>query len=171
MGLSCGFMSLSGVLGLSLRCCKEFEELTGRVYEELSVRVGDPYTALVLKWLSLESYSHAKLMESLYNTLKVDVVFERSCRDLIGRAWEVVEGLLNKLGGGDVDLTDLLGGLEFVEGFIGEETYSKYLYSLIKDSVGGLTSKLITEVLSEVVEEERYHERLVKGLIKYLSSR
>jgi len=163
-------MSLSAVLGLGLRCCKEFEELTGRLYEGLSLRVEDPFTSLVLKWLSLESYNHAKLMESLYSVLNLDVVPERSCRDLIGRAWVTVEELLNNLNSG-VDLMKYLESLGFIEGFVGEETYSKFLYSLIKDSIGRLSTTLITEILSEVIEEEKYHEKLVKSLINYLSSK
>lgn len=163
-------MSLSVVLGLSLRCCKEFEELTGRLYEELSLRVKDPFTSLVLKWLSLESYNHAKLMEYLYSVLNIDVLPVRSCRDLIGRAWVTVEELLNNLNS-DVDLMKYLESLEFIEGFVGEETYTKFLYSLIKDSISRLSTTLITEILSEVIEEEKYHEKLVKNLINYLSSK
>jgi len=163
-------MSLSVVLGSSLRCCKEFEELTGRLYEELSLRVKDPFTSLVLKWLSLESYNHAKLMEYLYSVLNIDVLPVRSCRDLIGRAWVTVEELLNNLNS-DVDLMKYLESLEFIEGFVGEETYTKFLYSLIKDSISRLSTTLITEILSEVIEEEKYHEKLVKNLINYLSSK
>lgn len=152
----------------ALKCLQEFEELTARLYEKLSALSNDRVVVLAFKWLSVESNSHALLMQNIYDLLGIEAS-GIECSNFVGEPWRRLEVLANSIsGGGVLDTLEVLNRMEFVEGFVGEEMYGRLIYSildvLLVDTLSTELVSLIKELLSEVAKEEEYHASIVNLL-------
>lgn len=152
----------------ALKCLQEFEELTSKLYEKLSTLSNDKVAVLAFKWLSVESNSHAVLMQNIYDLLGIEAS-GIECSKLVGEPWRRLEVLANSVSsGGELDILEVLNKMEFVEGFVGEEMYGRLIYSvldvLLVDTLSTELVSLIKELLAEVAKEEEYHTSIVKLL-------
>jgi hypothetical protein len=159
-------MDLPTTIALAVKCSKEFEELTGILYENLSsLRINKEFS-LAFKWLSIESYSHAKFMEDIYRVLSV-TISSHNCREFVGEPWRRVEMLLDLIKkNANISIDKVLNELEIIEKFVGEETYSRLLYPLLDKLIRELSISLpiITNILFEITEEEKHHENIIRVL-------
>jgi len=158
----------SKLAATALKCLQEFEELTSKFYEKLSALSNDEVAVLAFKWLSVESNSHAVLMQNIYDLLGVGAS-DIECSKLVGEPWRKLELLANSIGsGGRLDILEVLNKMEFVEGFVGEEMYGRLLYSildvLLVDTLSAELAGLVKELLSEIAKEEEYHASIVNLL-------
>ncbi len=150
-------------LAIVVKCVQEFEELTSNFYDMLSSKLDDRSKSLPLKWISVESDSHAVLMRSIYELLGIETSGV-DCSKLVGTPWHVLEELMKSIESGGFDISDILSKLEFVEGFFGEETYNKLLIAMLRRLMVKEFGDVLDEILSEVVDEEKYHESIIKLL-------
>lgn len=168
-------ITLSGVL----RCVSEFEELTGRFYDDLSKKFTSKSLSVVFKWISRESFNHAMLMKDLINLLELPSS-GADCSEVIGEPWFIIDKLRKKVLEAHVidlgTLNELLSSMRELEDFVGEETYGKILYPAVNSLLSDLGSNskekmrliLISDVLKEVAVEEEYHEKLIKLITELL---
>lgn len=150
-------------LAIVVKCVQEVEELTSNFYDKLSAKLNDRSKSLPLKWISIESNSHAMLMRSIYELLGVEIS-EVDCSKLVGTPWRILEELMSSIELGGFDILNVFNRLEFVEGFIGEETYNKLLIAMLRKLMVNEFGGVLDEILSEVVDEEKYHESIIKLL-------
>uniref|UniRef100_A0A7C5YXK3 Rubrerythrin diiron-binding domain-containing protein n=1 Tax=Ignisphaera aggregans TaxID=334771 RepID=A0A7C5YXK3_9CREN len=166
-------MDLLTTIALAIKCSKEFEELTAILYENLSsLYTNNKEFSLAFKWLSIESYSHAKFMEDIYRVLNI-TISSYNCREFVGEPWRRVEILLDLIKkNADIDIDEVLNGLEIIEKFVGEETYSRLIYPLLDKLIKELNISLtiVSNIFSEIIEEEKYHENII-GMLKGKSNR
>ncbi|MEM0347044.1 MAG: hypothetical protein QXV93_05265 [Zestosphaera sp.] len=161
------------VLELSdvLICAERFEGLVARFYSELSKKVEDEFLSTVFKWVSVESLNHAELMSSILKFLNLHYV-EVDCSAVVGEPWVTVMELFEKIVKTDKAdsrvVSELLAGMKILEKFVGEETYGKLLYPLIKKLIIEASEKsrdlrrieILSTIVDELIEEEKYHEKL-----------
>lgn len=154
-------------------CIAQFEMLTASLYERAARAVSDKSASisLILHLISMESRTHSHIMGELARRLGLRET-SYNCKDIIGEPWRRIETLVSNLDFGEgASLSQLLKELEFVEGFVGEETYTKVVLPLLKDMLSDRGVDLVEVaniVIDKIVQDEKCHERLVARVREYV---
>ncbi|MDW8010490.1 MAG: hypothetical protein RMH84_02725 [Sulfolobales archaeon] len=164
------------LLSTALSCLAQFEDIVSELYSILSEFSHEEAARLALRWISTESRQHSKYLGNLAKLLGLggDV---GSCAEFVGIPWVTVESLLNNLRKAgslsNADVLNTLRKLHVIERFTAEEAYSAILIKQIKDvaNLARINFGIIEVVLDEIVEEEKYHDKIVTALIEMLESR
>lgn len=162
------------LIASALRCLASFERLASKLYEELARKTSNRSASLVFEWLSIESGSHATLLDILANPLEAK---EEDCAKFVGLPWRVVDDLIRETRPteriSDEALAEILQKLRSVEGLASEEIYGRIMVNLLKDFAPLVSNEaeIIELILEEVSEEEKYHEKLLLSVARALEQR
>ncbi len=140
-----------------LLCSVELEELTAKLYESLAKKLGGA-KAIAARHIARESWNHARTLREILDLLGIETA-NPECERVIGENYIKIKNILLKIKNMDPEnVADLLSEIECS---LGEETYHAIMLQLIKD----ITDKnIINIIIDEIVDEERFHEKLVKRM-------
>ena len=175
------------VLGTILRCSRWFELRTSELYRVLSDKVVDKDAASLLMVISQQSFSHSKSIEALMRLygIRDAEVPDEVCEELMKPIGPITNELIRKLNRveevGLKEYDELLNDLRLLECGVGEEAYTRILLPLLKDALNNvmvreardgeglvLKSKMIDELVDDIVRQEKLHEILVMDVHRLL---
>ena len=164
-----------------LRCSKWLEVKTAKLYKILSSRVVDEEAAALLRVIAYQSWSHARTMEALMKLFGIqdlevpDGVCEELMKPVGPKTTKLIRRLIRVKKITPDQYDHLVKELDLIECGVGEEAYNRILLPLLKEvlkefigrEVRGskewvMKSKIIDELVNDVVRQEKLHEFLVK---------
>ncbi len=171
-------------IGEIIRCSIWLEELTVMLYEKLSEKTQEPYISSLLLLIAKQSKSHAEALRSLRSLLGFryeDRTDLSDCAKLIGEPAKSTMNLIKELDKIEIitgeNYGEIVKKLEFIEGAVGEETYTKLLIPALKNIILECSTidrknkelldslwELYKMILDIIVEEEKLHEEIVKTI-------
>lgn len=126
------------------------------------------YLKTLLYTIALDSKKHAEFLELIGNAF--DMFEETECQQLVGEPWRVLYNTLESLRRGIyMDLKTFIENQVWVERAVGEETYQLMLLPLIKENanmcgVEGKTLDLVNTILERIIQDEIFHENVLKRI-------
>jgi rubrerythrin len=160
------------LLGKVLTCSSVLERAVAELYFALYSKTDDPIIALVFKKISLDSSSHASILEEVATITKLkrgDI----NCREFLAEQYSIVERAMSyletktKLSRGE--LRTAIEKLLLLENYVGEETYHRILIPLMAGFLP-IQSNLLVELMNDIVEDEKFHEKAVKAVLETLTT-
>ena len=146
----------------ALCCMALLETVLADAYERAASSVEDPALKATLEFISADSAKHARVLEALGSGTHCA---REQCRKLMGVAWESEVEAAERVSDFEALMTsyDEMNRLECAAG----EEYSMPAY-IAAEELRGTESRLVSELLRMISEDEGRHARLLSHLRKEL---
>jgi len=140
-----------------LLCSVELEELTAKLYETLAEKL-EGAKAIAARHIARESWNHARTLREILGLLGIERV-RPECERVIGENYIKIKNILLNIK--NMDPESVADFLSNIECSLGEETYHALMLPLVKDISDEI---IINIIIDEIIDEERFHGKLVKRM-------
>ena len=168
-------------LGLLMSCLALLEHEVSKFFFKISEKLAG-YVSIAISHVALESKNHGEILKRISKGLiATEEINEEICREVCGTSWENImnvlrtsikdlEGITSK------DIKQIISLLEKnldFESFTNEEMYVGSLLPLISSVIKQKKIpqlELVTLIIEEIAEEEKFHLEILKKVVDELKS-